>query len=211
MTTKLFLIRHGETQANLEQRYQGQGNSALSELGIREAKDLAAALKSEAFSAVYSSDLVRSLETAKIIAREHKLTPTALPGLKERFYGKWEGLTFDEIKKKYAKTYESWLEAPAKTKIPGAETLEELQQRGVRAVEQIIKRNEDKTVCVVGHGGLNRVILFHYMNLDLNNFWRIRQDNCCINIIEFSNIPSVMLLNSTWFLGEKRMKGSGYY
>jgi broad specificity phosphatase PhoE len=209
--TKLFLIRHGETLANIEQRYQGQGDSPLSELGIDEAKDLAKALKSEGFAAVYSSTLIRSNETAKIIAEPHGSKVEKFPGMKERFYGVWEGLTFTEIKDRYPKIYGSWLENPDRTKIPKAEPLKDLQKRGVAAIEKLIKKHKGRTICVVGHGGINRTILFHYMKLDLNNFWRIKQDNCCINIIEFGKAPSVLLLNSTWFLGEKRMKGSGYY
>ena len=209
--TKLFLLRHGETLANLEQRYQGQGDSPLSELGVSEAGELAGALKKEQFSAVYSSPLIRSFDTANIIADQHTVSVEKLPGLVERYYGEWEGLSFEEIKKKYPKVYESWLENPGRTDIPGAERLEDLQKRGVKALEQIIKKHRDQTICIVGHGGINRVILFHYMNLELNNFWRIKQDNCCINIIEFGRTPVVLLLNSTWFLGEKRMKGSGYY
>lgn len=211
MTTTLFLLRHGETLANLEQRYQGQGESALSELGIDEAKELAKSLRSIRFSAVYSSNLKRAHDTAAIIAEAHKLKAVKVPGLKERFYGEWEGLTFEEIRKRYKKTYESWLEDPAKTVIPKAETLIDLQKRGVKAIEDIVGRHKDGTICVVAHGGINRVILFHFMNLDLNNFWRIKQDNCCLNIIEFGKVPTVLLLNSTWFLGEKRMKATGYY
>jgi len=211
MTTRLFLLRHGETEANIDQIYQGQGDSPLSELGRQEASELARALKSENFSAVYSSDLLRSHETASYVAEPHNIAAIKLEGIKERHYGIWEGLNFEEIKKKHSKIYRGWLEDPARTTIPEAETLEALQQRGVNTIEEIINKHQGQTVCVVGHGGINRVILFHYMNLDLNNFWRIKQDNCCINIIEFNKIPIVLLLNSTWFLGEKRMRGSGYY
>jgi alpha-ribazole phosphatase/probable phosphoglycerate mutase len=209
--TRLYLLRHGETQSNIEQRYQGQGNSPLSELGIEESTELSKALQSEPIKAFYSSDLTRAHETAKIVAEPHGLQVKKLPGMKERFYGEWENLTFDEIKKKYPEIYETWLMDPAKAKIPGSETLEELQSRGVETIESTIKNHDGETICIVGHGGINRMILFHYMNLDLNNFWRIRQDNCCLNIIEFKNIPIVHLLNSTWFVGEKRMSGSGYY
>ena len=209
--TRLFLIRHGETLSNIEQIYQGQGDSPLSELGVSESRDLSGALKKEDFSAVYSSCLTRSNETAKLIAGPHRKEVVKVSELKERFYGDWEGLNFEEIKKKYPKVYGSWLENPAKTAIPKAEALEELQKRGVSAIEKLIDKHKGQTICVVGHGGINRTILFHYMNLELNNFWRIKQDNCCINIIEFAKAPTVLLLNSTFFLGEKRMKGSGYY
>jgi phosphoserine phosphatase len=212
MSTRLFLLRHGETRANIEQRYQGQGESQLSELGLSEALDLAKFFSKEDFAAVYSSTLSRSFETAKRIAAPHKLEVTKVPGMLERFYGDWENMTFTEIKAKYPEIYENWLINPGRTMIPKAEPLEELQKRGVAAIEKLLKDHKGQTICVVGHGGINRTILFHYMNMDLNNFWRIRQDNCCINLIEFKDKhPIITLLNSTAFLGEKRIKGSAVY
>lgn len=211
MSTRLLLLRHGETQANIEQRYQGQGESHLSELGLEDAKAVSKILSHEQFNAVYSSTLSRSNETARIIAEPHKLTVTKISELIERNYGDWEDMTFTDIKAKYGKMYEKWLIAPGLTIIPNAETLEEVQVRGVTAIEELIKKHKDKTICVVGHGGINRTILFHYMNMDLNNFWRIRQDNCCINLIEFTDDhPIITLLNSTPFLGEKRIKKPVY-
>lgn len=212
MTTRLFLLRHGETQANIEQRYQGQGSSDLSELGIKESELLSKALSKENFSAIYSSTLPRSYETAKIIAKNHSLDVNKIAGLIERNYGEWENLTFDDIKKRYGKIYQNWLINPGNTKIPNAERLEDLQKRGVEAIEGVVKKHKDQTICVVGHGGINRTILFHYMNIDLNNFWSIKQDNCCVNIIEFDHhFPMVTLLNSTFFLGEKRIKQTTFY
>lgn len=211
MATRLFLLRHGESLSNIEQRYQGQGQSDLSELGISEAKELSRFLSREKFTAVYSSTLSRSYHTACIISRPHGMDPVQVPGLMERNYGVWENLKFDEIKRRYPKMYESWLIDPGKTRIPKAESLVTLQKRGVREIERLVKRHKGGNICVVGHGGINRTILFHYMNIDLNNFWRIKQDNCCVNLIEFGHIPIVILLNSTGFLGEKRVRGSGYY
>jgi phosphoserine phosphatase len=211
MPTRLFLIRHGETQANLEQRYQGKGESHLSELGLEESEALSKYLATEDFCAVYSSTLSRSYETAKLIAKPHGLEVAKVPDLIERDYGIWENMKFDEIRKKFPDLYGGWLIDPGKTLIPDAEPLEEMQKRGVSAIEDLIDKHSGKTFCVVGHGGLNRGILFHYMHIDLNNFWRIRQDNTCINIIEIDHAPIVTLLNSTAHLGEKRIKGTGYY
>jgi broad specificity phosphatase PhoE len=209
--TRLFLLRHGETQANLEQRYQGQGDSHLSELGIEESADLSGSLAKEDFSAIYSSTLSRSYETAKIVAKPHKLEVTKIETLMERNYGIWEGLTFEEIKKRFSDLYGSWLIEPGKTLIPNAESLEALQKRGVSEIEALIEKHKGKTICVAGHGGMNRAVLFHYMHIDLNNFWRIRQDNCCVNIIEFGHVPVITLLNSTAFLGDKKIKAAGVY
>lgn len=211
MPTRLFLLRHGETLSNLEQKYQGQNESHLSELGTKQSIELAKYLSKEDFKAMYSSTLSRSYETAKMIAGPHGLNVTQVPDLIERNYGEWENMRFDEIKLKYPAIYESWLINPGKTVIPGAERLEDLQARGVKAIEHIIHTHRNQTVCVVGHGGMNRAVLFSFMHMDLNNFWRIKQDNCCINLIEIDKVPMIALLNSTAHLGETRIKGTGYY
>jgi len=125
--------------------------------------------------------------------------------LAERNYGKFEGLHFEKIRERYPKIYDLWLKYPNKAKIPGAETLKQLQKRGVLAVEKLLKKHKDQTICIVGHGGINRAIIFYYMKISLDNFWRIKQDNCCINIIEFSKRPVISLLNSSCFVGEKRI------
>jgi alpha-ribazole phosphatase len=210
--TKIFLIRHGETVGNLEQRYEGHMNSLLSETGQKDSDTLAQALKGISFSAVYSSDLDRSFETASKIADLQGLPVTKIPGIKERHYGTWEGLTFTEISQKWPKLYEEWLRQPAKTAIPKAETLSELQKRGIEAIESITANHNGDTICVVGHGGINRTILFYYLNLALDNFWRIKQNNCCINIIDLGERhPSVIVLNNTWFLGNDKISGTAVY
>lgn len=211
MNTRLILLRHGETHSNLNLIYQGQGDSPLTELGVAEAKQLAEALRGEKFAGVYSSTLSRSHDTARIVAEKHKLEVIQIPELIERFYGVFEGLTFEDVKKKFPKDYKEWLAHPYQAKIPKSEPLDDLQKRGVAAIERILAAHQHQTVCVVGHGALNRAILFHYMNLSLENFWRIKQDNCCINIVEFDLHPMVTLLNSTWFLGEKRVSKVGIY
>jgi len=211
MTSRLFLLRHGETLSNIDLIYQGMGDSSLSELGLKEGEMLARALQHEPFAGIYSSDLSRSVKTAEMIAKYHSKNIVKVPELRERSYGVFEGMKFQDIKAKYPGIYDTWLHHPDKAVIPGAETLEEIQKRGIQAIEEIMSKHKDQAICIVGHGGINRTILFHYMNLTLDNFWRIKQDNCCVNIIEFDRHPMVTLLNSTWFLGEKRVSKIGIY
>ena len=212
MNTRLFLMRHGETVSNINLIYQGKGDSPLTELGREEAGQLGAALANEKFAAIYSSGLTRSLETARIIGEKCKISAiTKVPDLNERDYGIFEGLGFEEIRRQYSELYELWITHPYKASIPEAETLDKFQARCVLAIQKIVASHPGQNICVVGHGGTNRCILFHYMNLALENFWRIKQDNCCINTIEFDRHPKVTLLNSTWFLGEKRVSRTGIY
>lgn len=204
----IILMRHGETVANIAQIYQGQGNSPLSNSGEIQAEMTGKFLKNTKIDAVYCSDLTRSFDTAAVIAKHHKnLRPKALKALRERYYGCWEGLRFDEIERKYGKLYKKWHKSPNSARIPGAETLKELQKRAVTAIKGLMKRHRGQTILIVGHGGINRTILFHFLEMDLNNFWKIKQDNCCINIIEpGSKGHKVSLLNSSCFLGELRLK-----
>ena len=210
--TKLFLLRHGETLSNIELRYQGQGDSDLSELGIKETYKLAEFLQNIKFKAIYCSPLIRSKKTAEMIKEHHPEAQLFIEkDLMERYYGCFEDKSFDELKNEFGELYTNWLKHPAETIIPEAETLEQLSNRAVSAIEKIIDKHQGGNICVVGHGGTNRTILFHYMNLGLENFFRIKQDNCCVNIIEFNRVPMVMLLNSTYFLGEKRLTQEGSY
>lgn len=202
----LFLLRHGETIANLNQIYQGQGDDILSKTGIAQAKFISKNLSNINFSAFYSSDLTRAFETAKFIAKPHNMPVTKIPELKERNYGCWEGLCAAEVAKKYSRVYKTWLKNPNNAKIPYAETLLELQKRGVKAIQKIIKRHKDENVLVVGHGGINRVILSCFLGLDLNYFWRLMQNNCGINIINFKELyPKVKLINGRCVIDEQRL------
>lgn len=200
-------MRHGETLSNIAEIYQGQGNGQLSKNGIAQAKATAKYLSDTKIDVIYSSSLDRSYETASIVAKPHKLKVTKVPDLKERYYGEWEGLKFNIIARKYKELYKLWLKDPNLALIPGAEKLLDLQKRGVDAVEKIVKKHKNRTILIVGHGGINRTVLFHYIGVDLNHFWKIRQNNCCINIIEFRKpYPRVALINSTSHLSKTLLK-----
>ncbi|NQU16880.1 MAG: histidine phosphatase family protein [Candidatus Saganbacteria bacterium] len=211
--TKIFLIRHGETESNKEFRYMGQGESPLSDQGKKEAGSLSQSLKGVPLDVIYCSTLGRSKETAEIIAKHHKGIPIKQEkDLMERYYGVFENKTFGKIIKEMPDLYNQWLYHPNQAIIPQAETLKELQDRAAAATEKIIKKHQGQTIFIVGHGGTNRTILFHFMGLSLDNFFRIKQDNCCVNIIEIDERgPMVALLNSTFFIGEKRIRKEGRY
>ncbi len=194
---RLLLLRHGETISNIAQIYQGQGDGELSNEGKKQAQQTASFLADTKMTAVYCSDLKRSQDTAQTIAALQNLKVNVTPALRERYYGDWEGLKFGYIQRKYRSLYKLWLVEPDRANIPKAEKLIDLQKRGVSAISKIVKKHKTGTVLVVGHGGLNRTILFYYLGMDLNGFWKIRQNNCCINIVDFGRpYPKVELINS---------------
>jgi len=145
-------VRHGETDWNLTRRLQGHSDRPLNETGREQARNLAAELAGEDLEAVYSSDLSRAEETARIIAETRGLDVTALPELRERHFGSWEGLTDEEI-------HERFPEEIADGVLGDGESRDELHGRVHRALSRIAAEHPEATVLVVSHGGPLRAVL----------------------------------------------------
>ena len=151
MTTTILLARHGETDWNLRRRVQGQSDTPLNQTGRAQARALAEELADERLDAVYSSDLVRAHETARIVADPHGLEVTALADLREKNFGTWEGLTDDEILIRFPEAQRGpWGDG---------ETTEEVAGRVVAALLRIAQSHPGGQVLVVAHGGPLRAAL----------------------------------------------------
>ena len=118
MTTRLVLVRHGETSWNSEGRFQGRADIPLSEVGQRQAVALAAALAREEMHAIYSSDLRRAWDTALAIAERHSVPVCREPGLREMDFGSWEGLTYDQIRGIWPNVLAAWQADPLRVAPP---------------------------------------------------------------------------------------------
>lgn len=183
--TRIFLVRHGETEWNRSLRYQGHRDIPLSDVGRKQAEKIAARLTTEKIDAAYSSDLSRALETAKTIAGFHNLNVNIITELKETNFGRWEGLTYKEIDEQFHEIMDGWRNNPLDTKIPGGESLGEVAERCHTGMEKIISENPGKNVLVVAHGGIIRIIAATVLGMPMNDYWKIKQDNVSLNIIEF--------------------------
>lgn len=203
MTTKLILIRHGESDGNAQRKFSGFQDVDLTEKGIWQAKRLARRLEEEQVNAVYCSDLKRARHTAEIIFGDRGKDVVVSPNLREINFGRWEGMTFEEIKLREGAKFTSWMENPdEKTIIPQGESLAILNERVMTEVNNILEehKNEekDKTIAIVCHGGAIRIILCNVLNLELKNLWFIKQNSTALNIIEYYNHKGVIsLLNDT--------------
>ena len=148
--------------------------------------------------AVYSSPLSRARDTASVVAEPHGLSVVVHDGLREIGVGEWEGLLMDEIEQRYAQVLREWWDRPPLTRIPGGETLDELRVRGMQAMTEIRGRVSDGAVAVVAHGGVNKTILLTALGASLASYWRIRQANTCINVLEYEGDRTrVVILNET--------------
>lgn len=197
MSCRVFLIRHGETMWNSQMKFQGHVDIPLSERGIEQAGALAGRLAGQKISAVYSSDLGRAFETARRIADPHGLGVISRPALREMHFGDWEGLTFKEIRERYGDLIKQWWANPLGMNVPGGEGLSGIASRVVPALREIVEKHMDEQVAVVCHGGPIRCLVSTVLSMDLNKYWKIRQDNASLNILDFSDWDSgiVSLLN----------------
>ena len=205
--TKVILVRHGQTLWNLEMKYQGHCDVALTDKGIHQAELAAIRLAKEDISAVYASDLNRAFKTAECIAEKHNLSVTAIPELREINFGDWEGMTFEGISdpanSHWSEEMTKVFSHPGEAKIPGGETFHEVKARAMTALNQLVVKHPNQTIVVVSHGGTIRTILCAILDINLNNVWKIKQDNTAINMLEYCDDEVfVSLVNDVHHLAE---------
>ncbi len=156
-TTTILLARHGETDWNRDERFQGHADPPLNERGREQAHALAATLAGEEIDGVLSSPLRRAWETAEIVGASLGLPVAANEGLREVDVGEWQGLTRTEIEERYPDAYARWLEYG-----PGwerGETYEQMSERVLAALREIASENRGARLLVVTHGGPVRAVL----------------------------------------------------
>jgi broad specificity phosphatase PhoE len=157
-TTRILLARHGETEWNRVGRWQGHADPPLNDAGRGQAAALAAELEGDGIAAVYSSDLRRASETARIVADRLGLDVTEDRALREIDVGSWSGLTRDEVRERYPEGFARWLAGEIGH---DGETREALAERVVGAVERIAAAHPGEHVLVVTHGGAIRALRRH--------------------------------------------------
>ena len=197
---RLYLVRHGEA-ANVGDgvfRYNGHIDVDVSPRGVIQIDQVAQHLRDKDLSAVYSSDLQRTKKGAEAIGRHHNLKIRAFSEFREIKMGIWEGLTFKEIRERYPQEVEKKFSEFVHYRVPGGENLIDVRNRAVPKLRELIELNKGSEILLVGHGGMNMVLLCDAMNLGLENFFRITQGNGCLNIIDyFDETAGVRLMNGS--------------
>lgn len=200
---KIILIRHGETTWNIEGRYQGQEDTPLSERGLKQGHLLAEGLRNIPIDVCISSPLQRSYQTCKFCADLHNLPVIKDDRLTEINHGSWEGVLASDIAKRYPQEFAQWHTQPQLVQMPdGGENLEAVRKRARAAFDEYAAKYEGKTVLVAAHDAVNKAIICDLLGLDMSHFWQIKQDNTCINVLEYKEGTwRIVLLNSTNHLG----------
>ena len=189
---RIILVRHGQTDANREGRFQGASDAPLNQTGLCQAQALGRRLSSEDLDAVYSSPQTRALQTASPIARAHSLSIDPLQDLRELDIGDLDGLRGPDLRERYPYVLEQWRVNVGALTMPGGESIVGLQERTWNAVLHIRDIHSQGTVAAISHNFAIQSILLKALGMDLRNFQRIRQDLAAITELDFTNGDPVL-------------------
>jgi alpha-ribazole phosphatase len=183
--TRIYLIRHGEVEGAGTPRYNGHADVALSERGVAQYHGLKERFNGARISACYTSDLTRCMTGAEILGSHLGVTPIRERNLRELHIGIWERMTWEEIIARYPAEWQARLDDIVNYRVPRGENLLDLRARVMPVIEGIVGRHRGKEVLVVGHGGVNRVILLAAIGAPLAALFNIEQKYCAFNIIDY--------------------------
>jgi broad specificity phosphatase PhoE len=184
MSATLVLVRHGQTDWNVNGRYMGWTDEPLNEEGLRQAERLGRRLERWPISAVYSSPLKRAWRTAEIIAGPHSVSVQRMEDLGEMRIGAWEGLYAGDIAARYPELWKTWRANPGDFRMPGGESLGEVRQRAVRAFNWMIDGSEGKMVLAVTHDVVVRLLVAHCLGVSTDIYRRLEVGNASMTVIE---------------------------
>ena len=188
MALHIYFLRHGQTALSREDSFCGSGlDPELTPEGLEMAQAFSAAYRSKPWSAIYSSSLRRSIATAQPLCDALAMEMQERPGLNEIGYGKWEGLTKEEVSQRHHDDYVSWLADPAWYAPTGGELAVIIAQRGLQVLEEIKQRFSDGNVLVVSHKATIRIILCSLLGIEVGRFrYRLGCPVGSVSIVEFT-------------------------
>ncbi|WP_353097127.1 histidine phosphatase family protein [Tissierella praeacuta] len=201
--TRIFLIRHGQSEWNKLNLVQGQQDTMLTDLGKRQAMKLGNRLMTENIDRVYTSDLSRAYTTAKLISDIIDKPLISNEALREINFGPWEGLDIQKIREDYSYEYAIWNKEPHKLNMNGAETLKTLQYRSMNYVNDIINENKGKNIAIVSHSATLKTIILGLLEMNVSYYKNISLSNVSLTIVECRSYNNVLtLLNDVSHLKE---------
>lgn len=167
--TEIILIRHGESQSNIEKVYAGNMDVPLTEKGLLQAQVTADYLKNKKIDAFYSSPLDRAYRTVKALADDRNMSVTKVENLHEIYGGRWQGLTYTRIFEKFPKDYKLWLDNIGIARATGGESAQEVRERITAAIREIVQKHDGQTICIGLHAMALRMFISKVKKLDKND------------------------------------------
>lgn len=198
MSTKLYLIRHGETTMNADNILSGQLDVELSERGLRQAEQICARLCTLPIDAFYASDLQRAYRTVEAAAAAAGKPLQRLPALREIDLGEWSGLPRDVIVQRYAAEWAAWTADPQHVRRPGGESDGMVLRRVLEELERLAARHEGETVAVAGHAGAFKIALAGMLGMEIRYRNRLTLSNASLTLVEWHPAPGQTGSAGTW-------------
>jgi len=181
---KVYLLRHGETLGNIEGRFSGVTDTPLSELGRDQSLRVKDKILGLDFDHVISSPLSRAIDTARLAGQP----PTAIEeGLREMDFGKFEGLTYQEIQDQYPQDFDQWTLEGRDFVFPEGESLPGFYRRIIGVYKDVLNRFKGERILVVAHSGVIRCILCHEISENEEHYWKYRVDNASVSVISYES------------------------
>ena len=190
MECRLILVRHSTCEGM--GRFQGHSDVPLTGAGRKQIAGLARKLGPYPIRAIYSSDLLRARQTADPVARKFGLQVDTRLGLREMDFGSWQGLSWRQVRRRFPKDASTWVKRFPYHAIPGAERFNDFKMRVEREMNRIVRANKRRCVLVVTHAGVVRIILAGALGIPSRNLFRIAQDPCGINVIDYFRDQAVV-------------------
>ena len=196
-TKQIYLLRHGEILTGKDKRYIGQTNVPLNSKGLRQALWWKKELSQVNFEGIYCSDLARALDTTKRVANMDESHIHILPQLREIDLGGWDGETMENIKIRFPDAWKDRGRRMDSFKTPNGESFQDLHDRVIPVFQNIILEMTGD-VLIVGHAGVNRVILSHVLEKPIRELLNIPQEYAALNLIEIQKgVPVALTVNRT--------------
>jgi len=200
MTTRLLLVRHGQTEYNAEVRFMGQRDIPLDAIGRVQSQAVAVRLSSERPSAIYCSGLTRAFDTASAMEAAIPTHPEVrIDGrLTEGGFGEWEGQLYASLKVSDPERLAAWEADRLNVAPPGGEPLQQIADRVQEAYRDILLNNMDKSVIIVAHGGSLQVLVALALGLPVQSYWKFAINNASVTELRVDEWGAVLhLLNDT--------------
>lgn len=183
---KVYMVRHGVIQSNLEEVYSGRSEESLTEQGAMEAENLGRDLKTYGIELIYASPLRRTLQTAEILNRHIRVPLLQEPDLTEMDLGPWTGLSKSEVAAAYPNDYTIWVERPGEFHAAGMETLVEIQKRTTRALNAFLRGRQETSAVMVTHAVVIKCAFLVLNGLDLNSYHEVPVLNLSVHQVLFT-------------------------
>jgi broad specificity phosphatase PhoE len=173
----IYLVRHGITPANKENRFAGRTGETLNAEGIKQMQQVGERLRDKKIGAIYCGPAKRTMQSAGILGALLNIPVSSLAELDEINIPHWEGMTKDEIRQEYGVQYPTWLSAPQTFNLPGCETLDQVQKRVIGAVNRILALEQMQNLLLVSHLIVLRCLVLYFRGLEMRDFRSIQIDN----------------------------------